>query len=1133
VGWFNPPVAWGDLERTLSWGKHGDLAVPRPAREPRPPVRPPNPVRYAELHCHSSFSFLDGVSDPEVLAWEAVNLGLTALAVTDHDGLYGASRLAQGARGLPLATVFGAELNLGLTARRGGQADPAGTHLLVLARGTEGYRRLAGAITAAQLAGGEKGMPRYDLADLAAAADGSWAVLTGCRKGPVRSALRRHGATGDAMAAVEAELHRLADLFGRDNVFVELIDQDLPADDAVNDLLAEAARRAALPTLATNNVHYARPADHLLANVVAAIRARRTLDEMEPWLCPAPTAHLRSGAEMAARFARFPGVLDRAADLAEACAFDFKLVTPDPPAFPVPPGHDEASFLTQLVYDRAPARYGTREENPKAYGVLDREIKTIIDRKFPGYFLIVDSLAEFCRREDILCQGRGSAANSAVCYVLGITGVDAVHHNLLFERFLSPAREGYPDIDLDIESGRREEVIQEVYRRYGRHRAAQVANVITYRPKMALRDAARAFGYSLGTQDAWARRIDPHGSLPGDQTAHDQAPHDQGTHDQASHDQTPAPHDQAPDTDGIPAPVLEIARRLENLPRHLGIHSGGMVIADRPVGEVCPIEWARMQDRSVLQWDKDDCADNDLVKFDLLGLGMLSALHDAFDLVRDHHGVRLGLGAMPKEDDRVYEMIQEADTIGLFQIESRAQLSALPRLRPREFYDLVVQVAIIRPGPIQGGAVHPYFRRRNGQEEPDPPHPLLEKTLKRTLGVPLFQEQVMQIAIDAAGFSAAEADQLRRSMSSKRFDEKMSLMRERLLKGMADNGITGDLAEDIYRKLLAFSSYGFPESHAISFAYLVWASAYLKRHYPAAFTTALLRNQPMGFYSPASLIADVRHHDVTVRGVDVNASQDKAVLEPLDREKGQEYKPTHKFASGIPQPAIRLGLATVRHLGSAAEQIAAERARGGPYQDLEDFVRRADLPRAALEALATAGAFGCFGMTRRAALWAVGALAGTRADHLPGTAPGAQAPPLPAMTAVEQTFADLWATGSSPDSHPIQHIRPRLQAAGVAPIGSLAGVGGGRLVRVAGVVTHRQRPPTAGGTCFLSLEDETGVANVICPAKLWERQRRTALDHAALLITGVLEKADGAMNVVAGRIEPLRVAAFGRSRDFR
>jgi error-prone DNA polymerase len=1186
---FNPLISWRQLDTSLSWGKHGELArakgdrsasasasasasVPASASSARPLPTATRAVPYAELHCHSSFSFQDGASDPDALAAEAARLGLTALAITDHDGLYGAVRLAEAARAVGLRTVFGAELSLGAdVSERTGMPDPPGAHLLLLARDADGYRALSRAIGRARLAGSGKGRAVYDLEVLAERAQGRWAVLTGCRKGLVPSALARGG-----MSEAGYELGRLRSLFGKENVFVELIDHDMPGDDARNDALAELAASHQAPTISTNNVHYATPGDFPTAAALAALRARRPLEEIDGWLPAGPTAHLRAGEEMAARFARFAGILDRTVELARECVVDFATVAPGLPRTQVPDGYDGPSWLRMQVTEGAAERYGPRREHPKAYRQLDYELGVIAKQELDDYFLIVHEITTFCRAQDILVQGRGSAANSAVCYALGITGADPVEFNLVFERFLSPEREGYPDIDLDIESSRREEVIQHVYGVYGREYSAQVANVITYRPKLALRDAARALGYSAGAQDSFLAHQGPYSPLPRsaakkkaamkrDRAAEKGAAGAVGAVGAAGAAGAAKPVDGEEGEEGeegkksekgekvesesgqgnsghididadIPADVLELAGRLVDLPRHLGIHSGGMIIADRPIAEVCPTEWARMENRSVVQWDKDDCADAGLVKFDLLGLGMLGALHEAFDLVRDHHGVTLGLGAVPTEDEKVYDMLCAADSIGVFQVESRAQMATLPRLQPRVFYDLVIEVALIRPGPIQGGAVHPYLRRRAGREPAAAPHPLLAESLERTLGVPLFQEQVMQMAVAAAGFSPAEADALRRAMGSKRSTARMLALKQRLMSGMAVNGITGDLAEDIYHKLEAFSSYGFPEAHSISFAYLVYVSSFLKFYYPAAFTTALLNNQPMGFYATSTLINDARRHDVQILGPDVNASRPKAALETPTRP----YEPAHKFASPYAQPAIRTGLAPIHALGAeAAERIAAERDGSGPYQDLEEFVRRTAIARAGLESLATAGAFGSLGLTRRQALWQAGALAGTTGDQLPGTSGAGRIPALPPMTAVEQTFADLWSTGSSPDSHPIGHVREQLRAAGFLTAADLAAVPNRRLVRIAGIVTHRQRPPTAGGVCFLSVEDETGLVNVVCPPDVWERHKKVALAHGALLITGSLERSDhgeGAINVVAGRLAPLRAAAQPegtRRRDFR
>jgi error-prone DNA polymerase len=756
----------------------------------------------------------------------------------------------------------------------------------------------------------------------------------------------------------------------------------------------------------------------------------------------------------------------------------------------------------------ATRRYGSYDEVPHAFHQLERELETIEDKDFPGYFLIVHSITKFCREKDIFCQGRGSAANSAVCYALGITNVDAVANDLLFERFLAPDRDGYPDIDLDIESDRREEVIQWVYQQYGRERAAQVANVITYRAKSAVRDVARALGYSPGTQDAWGKQIDRWGPL----------------------DRT--------DVDDIPDHVVKLAEQLEGFPRHLGIHSGGMVLSARPVGEVCPIEWARMEGRTVLQWDKDDCASAGLVKFDLLGLGMLSALRYVTNLVTEHHGRKIELFGLQPNDPLVYEMLCRADTVGVFQVESRAQMATLPRLRPRKLYDLVVEVALIRPGPIQGGSVHPYIKRRNRKEEWTYDHDLLEPALKKTLGVPLFQEQLMQIAVDVAGFTAAQADQLRRAMGSKRSEEPMKKLREPFFEGMAKNGVPDDVAEQIYEKLVAFANFGFPESHSISFASLVYYSAWYKLYYPAAFCAALLRAQPMGFYSPQSLIADARRHGVVVRGPDINASLVHATLEPLGPEAPPPDGPP---AIGPPPPgtppelssAVRLGLGSIRHVGKAlAEKIVTEREKNGPYTGMADVARRVGLRVVQAEALATAGVFG---PDRRQALWAAGAAAQERDDRLPGLTVGVRPPELPGMSELEQAIADVWATGVSPSTFPTQFLRGYLDDLGVLTAEKLMDAQPGSRVLVAGAVTHRQRPATAGGVTFLNLEDETGMANVVCSPGLWVRYRRVARTSPALIVRGKVERAEDGdvVTLVAERLENLDLGVASRSRDFR
>jgi error-prone DNA polymerase len=1053
----------------------------RGAYQPADVDRPASAVPYAELHAHSAYSFLDGASTPEELVEEAVRLGLRAIALTDHDGLYGVVRFAEAARELQMATVFGAELSLG-GGDRTTDPDPPGPHLLVLARGPEGYRRLSRELAKAHLAGGEKGKLRYDYDALTEAAGGHWHILTGCRKGHVRQAL----SSGGPEAAAEA-LADLVDRFGADRVSIELTHHGQPCDDERNAALAALAPRFGVGVVATTGAHFAEPSRARLAMAMGAIRARHSLDEVAGYLAPLGGSHLRSGEEMARLFAHFPQAVPAAAELGEQCAFELALIAPQLPPFDVPPGHTENSWLRHLVMAGARERYGPPERAPRAYAQLEHELRIIEQLNFPGYFLVVHDITRFCKENDILAQGRGSAANSAVCYALGVTNVDPVANDLLFERFLSPERDGPPDIDIDIESDQREKVIQYVYDRYERDYAAQVANVITYRSRSAVRDMARALGYSQGQQDAWSKQLSHWGNL-----------------------------NDAVDVEGIPEQVVDLAAQITNLPRHLGIHSGGMVICDRPIADVCPVEWARMPGRSVLQWDKDDCAAIGLVKFDLLGLGMLSALHYCIDLVREHKGIEVDLAKLDLSEPAVYEMLQRADSVGVFQVESRAQMATLPRLKPRVFYDLVVEVALIRPGPIQGGSVHPYIKRRNGEEPVTYEHPSMEPALRKTLGVPLFQEQLMQLAVDCAGFSAAEADQLRRAMGSKRSTEKMRRLRGRFYEGMRKrHGITGEVADRIYEKLEAFANFGFPESHSLSFASLVFYSAWFKLHHPAAFCAALLRAQPMGFYSPQTLVADARRHGVVVHGPDVNASLAHATLENAGTE-------------------VRLGLGSVRHIGTElAERIVEERKANGPFTSLLDLTQRVQLTVPQTEALATAGAFGCFGITRREGLWAAGASATERPDRLPGVGSQTPIPSLPGMSALELAAADVWATGISPDSYPTQFLRADLDALGVIPAARLLEVPDGSRVLVAGAVTHRQRPATAQGVTFLNLEDETGMVNVLCTPGVWARYRKPAQTASALLVRGQVQNATGAVTVVADRISKLSMAIGAKSRDFR
>jgi error-prone DNA polymerase len=1028
---------------------------------------------YGELHAHSGFSFLDGASDPEELAAEGARLGLSGLALTDHHGFYGVVRFAEAARAFGLPTVFGTEISIDADDDRVGVHDPSGAHLVLLARSPEGYRALSTMLGEAHLRRGEKGAPRFRLDEVAGCAR-EWLVLSGCRKGAMTRALMERGPR-----AAERELDRLCAAFGRENVAVEIWDHGAPDDVARNDVLAELAVRHDVLLVATNNVHYATPDAFARANVLSALRARQSLEEMEGWLNASPLAHLRSDAEQRRRFARWPGVVDQAGELATALAFDLRLVAPNLPPFSTPAGMDEQSYLEVIVEEGATKRYGTRESERVvgAWHQIDHELGVIKTLGFAGYFLTVWDITEFCRRNDIYCQGRGSAANSAVCFSLGITNADAVKLNLFFERFLSPARDGPPDIDVDIESGRREEVIQYVYERYDRRHAAQVAAVITYRPRSALRDVARAFGYNEEQANALRDSVDRHAMTA------------------------------SPD---VPELVTTMASQMLNRPRHLGIHSAGMVLCDRPVIEVCPVEWGRMPGRTVLQWDKDDCAAIGLVKFDLLGLGMLDALHRCVKQVESFYDVTIDLGALPQED-AVYDLLCEADTVGVFQVESRAQMATLPRIQPRTFYDIVIEVAIIRPGPIQGNAVNPYIRRRRGDEPVVYLHPRLEPILRRTLGVPLFQEQLMEMAVAVAGFSPAEADELRQAMAAKRSELRMMKLKSRFYSGMAENGITGSAADQLFDALAAFSNFGFPESHAVSFAHLVYCSAWLKVHYPAAFLVSMLNAQPLGFWSSQSLVADAQRHGVRVRRPDVNRSGVGASLE------------------GDPDdPDVRLGLGDLRTIG---EELATRVVEGAPWCDSSDLVRRAGLQQHHLEVLAAAGALDSFGATRRALAWSAGAAAQGTLDRLPGVVTGLKAPALPATSEMERVADDMWSMGLTPEATAISLVRDYLNERGVTRADALIGAEGSRVL-VAGVVTHRQHPETANGAVFINLEDETGHVNVIFSKGAWARWSVVARKSPALMIRGMLQRGQGTLALTAESVESLQLGATTPSRDW-
>lgn len=1074
---------------------------------------------YAELHAHSAFTLLEGADQPEDLVRAAADIGLEALAVLDVDAMRSAVQVATASRRFGLPVVQGAELTLDAAcltqidpAARGrgwglvpGAEDP-GVRLPVLVSSPKGYTALCSAMSAHTLSRPGRRLNPHALPELSASAR-DWYVLSGTGRGPLRRALVSGG-----LAGARRMRDLLIEAFGCDRLLIESALG--PHDrDELADLLALLAAEKDLPLVATGAVRCATPASQAIGDVLAATRLGVSLSRAESHL-PALRSFLRSGEEMLRLHHRHPRAIANSVEIAQKAAFDLRLLAPGLPRTRVPEGLDEEAWLAELTRRGALERYGGRETHPRAWETIDRELGVINALGFPGYFLIVKEIIDFCAERGILCQGRGSAANSAVCYALGITAVDAVRHRLLFERFLSAGRSGPPDIDIDIEAGRREEVIQHVYSMYGRERAAQVANVITYRPRSAIRDAARALGYPPGVAKAWAM--------------------------EASRRESPGPEGEgAPRGEEVPPLVSSVARALQGLPRHMGIHSGGMVLSERPVAGICPIVWAAKEGRSVLQWDKEDCADAGLVKFDLLGLGMLTALRIAFTRLAEagesgRNGAPLGLHNLPEEDPRVYDLLCAADTVGVFQVESRAQMNTLPRLRPRCFYDIVVEVALIRPGPIQGRAVNPYLRRRLGREAVSYPHPLLEPALAKTFGVPIFQEQLMQIAIDAAGFSPAQADRLRRAMGAKRSPERMEELRPALMEGMAAHGIGAAVGEEIFAQLKSFADFGFPESHAFSFAHIVYASAWLKVHHPEEFYAALLAAQPMGFYSPASLVHDARRHGVRIAAPDVNSSELSARVARSEEPRVNPPVGAVVPLDVDPSSVLRLGFDSVRGLGAGGEKLLKAR-EDGPFKDLGDCARRASLSESEIVRLAKAGAFTSLGVSAREGAWAAGALGRPSwvQPFLPGTEVGGDAPGLPEMCEEEALRVQWDAMGLAVERHPLECARPHLRERGVMRASDLASEREGAVVSVAGIVTHRQRPHTARGTTFLSLEDETGLINVSCAKGMWEAHKSAGLFSQALEVRGRLQLGDGAINIEAHSLRPLSIPVPARSRDFR
>lgn len=1076
-----------------------------------PPKRRLRPPPYAELHAASSFSFLRGSSQPEDLVARAAALGLPAVALVDRNGVSGAPRFYKAAREAGIRALVGAEAVIdrpqasAVSRQREERPtlDDRETRVNLLVRSRQGYRNLCRLLTAGAL-GHPKGEARIDWTLLEEHAAGLH-CLAGAETDPVGRALAREG-----LEAAERQLERLHAVFpGR--LHVELSRHGIRAEEHRNQALVRLADRLRVPVVATGGVRYAAARDKPLYDLMTAIRHHVTVDDAGARLARERQRRLRSPEEMHRLFADLPRAVHAAHELIGELDFTLADLGYRFPDYPVPEGETPISHLRELTWQGARERF--RPLTARAGAQLEKELALIEKLDLAGYFLIVWDVVRFCKEQRILAQGRGSAANSAVCYALSITAVDPVKMDLLFERFLSEERGEWPDIDIDLPSGdQREKVIQYVYRRYGRHGAAMTANVITYRDRMAAREAAKALGCSKSQVDRLAKGLGHwHYDLSrGDSKVMDEELTELGFD----------PRDRRVRI------FVRLWRQLQNHPRHLGQHSGGMVLCAGRLDEIVPLEPAAMENRVIVQWDKDDCADLGLIKVDLLGLGMLNALEEAVPLIRRHEGKEVDLAHLPPDDPATYEMICRADTVGVFQIESRAQMASLPRHKPYKFYDLVIQIAIIRPGPIVGGIAHPFFERRVGREEVSYPHPLLEPILRRTLGVPIFQEQILKVAMVAAGFSGGEAEDLRRAMGFKRSVERMHEIEQRLRSGMNERGITGEAQEQIVKAITSFALYGFPESHSASFALIAYASAYLKRHHPTAFFLSLLNAWPMGFYHPATLVREAQRAGSAVLPIDVNESGVRCRWQDRPEDAGEPEPP------GEPPPAgaIRLGLRYVKGLRrEAAERIEVEQA-AKRFASIEDLSERCRLRRNELTALASLGALP--GRGRRAALWQAAQVEkpkGPLFAELTTTTPS----PLDEMTPMEETAADFAVASVTTGPHPMEYYRRALDRRRVVPAAALPDRPAGQRLRTAGSVIVRQRPGTARGLLFLTLEDETGMSQAIVMPDQLKKHRRTIVSSSGLIVEGVLQKKDGSLSVKADRFWPIDRLERIPSHDFR
>jgi len=1020
---------------------------------------------YTELHARSAFSFLEGSSTPEQLAARCADLEMSAMALLDRDGVSGLPRFHQAAKKLGIRAHVGAEVTC-----------TDGHRYPLLAESRHGYQNLCRLITRMKLraAKGEGAATPQEFSEFS---QGLICLLN--RPDP-----------------------DVIDRFGARNLYVELQRHCDRQEEAHNQKLVDFARHHKLPLLASNGVSHALPQAREALDVLTCIRHKVKINEAGRLLCKNNERHLKNPRQMQRLFADLPEAIANSRQLSQRLQFTLSDLGYEFPRYPVPPGETIHSFLRQRTDEGARRRYQPYHE--KARRQIERELTMIEKLDLGGYFLIVWDIVEFCRAQGILAQGRGSAANSAVCYSLGITAVDPVAMDLLFERFLSEERGEWPDIDIDLPSGdQRESVIQYVYQRYGKLGAAMTANVITYRGRSAVREIGKVLGFAQDDIDRLAALVPIWGWKDPANSAEKQFREAGFVLDHT-----------------LVRKFHELYLAIQDLPRHLGQHSGGMVICQGALDSIVPLEPATMPNRVVVQWDKEDCADMGIIKVDLLGLGMMAVLKDSIELIHDAYGEDVDLAHLPADDPKVYSALQKADTVGLFQVESRAQMSCLPRMRPQHFYDIVVQVAIIRPGPIVGQMLHPYLRRRQGREAPQCLHPSLEPVLARTLGVPLFQEQLLRMAMIASNFTGGQAEELRRAMGFKRSEARMQDLEGNLRAGMEKNGITGKVQDTIIQSITAFALYGFPESHAASFALIAYASAYLKCHYLAAFTAAILNNQPMGFYAPATLVKDAQRHGLHFQPIDVTRSQWFCTIEEHAGER-----------------QVRLGLNYVKGLREETARAILRARAEAPFASIQDVVRRVPgMRKDELRKLSEIGALNYINqqpLHRRAALWESEAAIQPRGPLFDGLDEPAGEFPLSAMTPTERLNADFRGTHVTIGKHPMAFHRPALNALKVVPAYRLKNLRNGTAVRIAGCVICRQRPGTAKGLVFLSLEDETGISNAVLMPDVFERQRVNVVGHSYILIEGELQNVDGVTSVKTASVQPLALAEAGvPSHDF-